>query len=75
MAEFSRGDRPLIVVRLQWQHDGQVVQRTYGPWAVADDDSQMADITEFMTRWKARNGCDPDEATMETVIAPSADAD
>lgn len=73
MAEFVRGDRPLVVVTLQWMQDGMTVQRTYGPWVVAEDDSHMAEITQFMRR-KTAEGRQPDVAIMSIVADPVAEA-
>jgi hypothetical protein len=61
-----------LVVCVEWDDitDGGR-QETYGPWAVADDDSHLAAITEFVKAWPDRAGVLPANVTLILCVDPA----
>lgn len=61
-----------LIISVEWDEDGRARQETYGPWAVADDDSHLASISEFVRRWPGRAGVLPRTVTLVVCTDPAA---
>lgn len=60
-----------LVVQVEWD-DGERQRETYGPWAVAADDSHVASIGEFVKSWPERAGVLPETVTLVACTDPAA---
>ena len=61
-----------LVVHVEWDDGGEARQEIYGPWAVAEDDSHLAAITEFVKGWPDRAGVLPGTVTLWACTDPAA---
>ena len=62
-----------LVVHVEWDEpDGTARQEIYGPWAVADDDSHLAAVSEFVRAWPERSGVQPETVTLVMCVDPAA---
>jgi len=60
-----------LVVHLKWtEADGTPQQEMFGPWAPADDDSHLEQITAFMRDWNRLVGDRAEDAVMWAVQDP-----
>lgn len=59
-----------IVLHFQWAEGGLTRQETYGPWAIAEDESHLEQVTSFLKDWRRALGCEPSSVTMAVVQDP-----
>lgn len=63
--------RPLLVLHFCWTEDGTARQETYGPWAVAEDESHLEQVFSFLRDWRRLTGCEPSAVTMALLTDPA----
>jgi hypothetical protein len=61
-----------VVLHLWWSDGSISRQETYGPWAIADDESYLEQVCGFLRHWARLTGRHPDVATMAIVMDPAA---
>ncbi len=61
-----------LVVHVGWDDEGTPRGETYGPWAAAEDDSHLAEITGFVRAWPERAGFVPGAVTLALCTDPGA---
>lgn len=61
----------LLVLHFWWTEDGTARQETYGPWAVAEDESHLEQVISFLRDWRRLSGREPSAVTMALLTDPA----